>query len=304
MRLQTSARLGLGLAAVALAIPASASGQAPRTWISATGDDGNPCSSTAPCRTLAGAITKTAVKGEINALDSGSFGGVTINKSITIDLKSVHGGVLASGTNGIVVNAAATDRVVLKGLRIAGAGTGLNGIRVLQARSVKIVDNDISGFTRNGVDIQNSTAQTKVVVRDSSIHDNAMNGVLAAPTGSNVARVTLRRNNLDDNGCGVVASRTGFSTGSPTVNCGVAGANSASIAINAFSNHISDSDRQALLVSGSTAAAHIEGSRITGSVSAPALQAINSGTILSYGNNFVIANPGGNGSPTGTTDPV
>jgi hypothetical protein len=37
-----------------------------RTWISAAGDDGFPCSRTAPCKTFAGAISKTAVNGIIN----------------------------------------------------------------------------------------------------------------------------------------------------------------------------------------------------------------------------------------------
>ncbi len=300
MRLPSWIKVALGLTVVALAIPASASAQATRTWVSGVGDDANPCSRTAPCKTLAGAISKTAAKGEINAIDSGGFGGVTITKSLTIDLRSVHGGVLVSGTNAIVVNAAATDRVVLRGLNINGIGTGLNGIRVLSARSVKVSDTNIHGFVRNGIDVSNSSAQTKVVVRDSSIHDNTGNGVFVGPTASNVARVTLRHNHIDDNGCGVTGSRTGFDPAfNFAVNCGTGGANTGSIAINAFANHISDSERQGIFVNGSSAAAHIERNRITGSVSAPALQAINGGSILSYGNNVVIANPGGAGATTG-----
>ena len=79
----------LSLAATAmlfsLCFAAPASAQATRTWISGVGDDANPCSRTAPCKTFAGAISKTAEGGEINALDPGGYGAVTITKSITID---------------------------------------------------------------------------------------------------------------------------------------------------------------------------------------------------------------------------
>jgi hypothetical protein len=84
-------------------LPVSA--QATRTWVSGVGDDANPCSRTAPCKTFAGAISKTAAGGEINVLDPGGFGGVTITKSISIIAEGVEAGVLVSGTNAIVVNA-------------------------------------------------------------------------------------------------------------------------------------------------------------------------------------------------------
>src|SRR3977135_1197347 len=87
--------------AVALATPAQA--QATRTWVSGVGDDVNPCSRTAPCKTFAGAISKTATGGEINCIDPGGFGAVTITKAITISCQ-VEAGVLVSGTNAIIVN--------------------------------------------------------------------------------------------------------------------------------------------------------------------------------------------------------
>src|SRR5574341_1757189 len=86
-------------------LPAVASAQATRTWVSGVGDDVNPCSRTAPCKTFAGAISKTAAGGEIDVLDPGAFGVVTITKAITIDGGGEVGRVLASGTNGVVVNA-------------------------------------------------------------------------------------------------------------------------------------------------------------------------------------------------------
>src|SRR6185295_11760212 len=84
-----------------------AQAQAPRTWVSGVGDDANPYSRTAPCKTFAGAISKTATGGYINALDPGGFGAVTITKSITIDGGPFMAGVLATlGSNGININGA------------------------------------------------------------------------------------------------------------------------------------------------------------------------------------------------------
>src|SRR5205823_11609353 len=103
-------------------------------------DDANPCSRTAPCKTFAGAISKTANGGEINCLDPGGFGGVTITKSLAIKCHYTEGGVLVSGTNAIVINAAATDKVTLRGLDINGIGVGtptsLVGVKVIQAATV------------------------------------------------------------------------------------------------------------------------------------------------------------------------
>src|SRR3982750_954931 len=112
-------RIALLAFAVGMVLPfvgsAPAHAQATRTWVSGVGDDANPCSRTAPCKTFAGAISKTAAAGEINCLDPGGFGGVTITKSITISSEGFEAGVLVSGTNAIIVNAGATDRVVPKG---------------------------------------------------------------------------------------------------------------------------------------------------------------------------------------------
>ena len=124
--------IALGCAVVLLA-STLAHAQATRTWVSGVGDDANPCSRTAPCKTFAGAISKTAAKGEINDLDPGGYGGVTITKAISIIAEGVIAGLLVSGTNAININAAAGDVVVLRGLDINGLGTGLTGINILAA---------------------------------------------------------------------------------------------------------------------------------------------------------------------------
>src|SRR5205814_3945124 len=124
------------VATVAMLYMAPAQAQATRTWVSGVGDDANPCSRTAPCKTFAGAISKTATKGEINVLDPGGFGAVTITKSISIIAEGFLAGVLASSTNGVninIVNATATDVLVLRGLDINGNGTGFTGVNIISA---------------------------------------------------------------------------------------------------------------------------------------------------------------------------
>src|SRR6266487_6492393 len=103
----------LAIAIFTFAFASMTQAQATRTWVSGVGDDANPCSRTAPCKTFAGAISKTAASGEINVLDPGGFGAVTITKSITIRSDHIEAGVLVSGTNGIIVNAGANDTIVL-----------------------------------------------------------------------------------------------------------------------------------------------------------------------------------------------
>src|SRR5215210_7245104 len=143
------------LAAVIFTVMVSsmAQAQATRTWVSGVGDDVNPCSRTAPCKTFAGAISKTAAGGEISALDPGGFGAVTITKSITINGDGTLAGVLASLTNGVTVNAGAEDRVVLRNLSINGAGNGLSGVRYLAGKSLVIDNVTISGFTTRGISV-------------------------------------------------------------------------------------------------------------------------------------------------------
>jgi hypothetical protein len=157
--------------ATLFSVPANA--QATRTWVSGVGDDANPCSRTAPCKTFAGAISKTAAGGEINVLDPGGFGPVTITKSISI-LSQFEAGVLASGsgTNGIVVNAAASDKVLLEGLDIEGVvGTGLNGVNMIGGGKLVVRKCSIRNFTGNGVNVV-GTANARAFVEDSLIIGN------------------------------------------------------------------------------------------------------------------------------------
>src|SRR5947199_5258577 len=160
---------------VLLTLSAAAQAQATRTWVSGVGDDANPCSRPAPCKTCAGAISKTAAGGEINVLDPGGFGAVTITKSITISSESFEAGVLVSGTNGIVISAANTDFVVLRGLDIEGLGTGLSGIKVLSVGSLHVEKCTINNFTQSGIEFVPTSATVitnQLYVSNSIVRNN------------------------------------------------------------------------------------------------------------------------------------
>ncbi|MGH9932044.1 MAG: hypothetical protein ACREA9_22820 [Pyrinomonadaceae bacterium] len=175
-----------------------AQAQATRTWVSGVGDDLNPCSRTAPCKTFAGAISKTAINGEIDALDPGGFGAVTVTKSITLDGGTGSGwaSILASGTTGITINIAvnANDplrQVILKHLSINGTGlsgtigtrTGINGINYVQATQVIVEDCQIMNFGTAGITV-NLTASGALTVTRTTIDSNQKGIVQTVSAGT------------------------------------------------------------------------------------------------------------------------
>ena len=180
--------------------------QATRTWVSGVGDDVNPCSRTAPCKTFAGAISKTATNGEINCLDPAGYGAVTITKSITIDCEDTQGSILAAGVNGVIVNiTAGTDSkkaVMLRGISINGAATGINGVRVLAANQLTLDEVVIAGFTAHGVSLENTTGSTKVNISDSVIRNNVGNGINSFILGGNVT-LAISDSEINANATGV-----------------------------------------------------------------------------------------------------
>ena len=180
----------LALAIFMFASVSIAQAQASRTWVSGVGDDVNPCSRTAPCKTWAGAISKTAACGEIDALDPGGFGAVTITKSITLDGTGTMASILASLTTGITINAAATDVITIRGISINGFCNGLRGINILQAKTVNVEDCVIFRFAGNG--IQSTDANGLALnVRNTVIRDNTGDGINMLAAAAGPSRVSL-----------------------------------------------------------------------------------------------------------------
>ena len=193
-------------AAVVMITATAAQAQATRTWVSGVGDDANPCSRTAPCKTFAGAISKTATGGFIDVLDPGGFGVVTITKSITIDGSGGPlAGISAPGVNGIIINnAAAVVHIRNLSIESPGAGSpsapGINGIEVIAASQVHVERCVIQNFSNNAVNYHPAGGQ--LFVTDTSIYNNAGGGIVVQ-TG----RATIE--NLHANGNGNAVAVTG-----------------------------------------------------------------------------------------------
>ena len=164
------------------------------------GDDANPCSRTAPCKTFAGAISKTALKGEINCLDPGGFGAVTITKSITIDCHEVFASILNSGTNGINIpfgsfNAADGRKTIrLRNINLNGVNTGVNGIRITGGAIIAagvviiedcLIDGNFAGAARGISDER--TGGGRAHVSNTTVRNVGQIGITINPAPARVA---------------------------------------------------------------------------------------------------------------------
>jgi len=240
----------------------SANAQATRTWVSGVGDDVNPCSRTAPCKTFAGAISKTAAGGEIDCLDPGGFGTVTITKSMTIDCGTFPGGSLNAGNiNGVLVNtAAATDKVILRNLVIQGTisspspGPGLNGVRWINLGQELHLDRVvITGDTTIGVDVNKTSAGT-LFVRNTYIAE-VPTGISVNSSVASAVAVIDHSQIVGMTGTCVVAKANALVAISNSVistcGTGLSAANSGAI-VNANNNVISFSQTGVSAVSGAT----------------------------------------------------
>lgn len=279
----------------------AAQAQATRTWISGVGDDANPCSRTAPCKTFAGAISKTAAGGEINCLDPGGWGAVTITKSITLDCSQFPGGILISSGNGINIVVGATDVVVIRGLTITGIGSspGTNGIRFASAGSLTL-ENVIIRYQSNAGVAFIPTGASELVIINSTITStgNAAGttggGIVVAPTGAGTAQVTLRDTRLvNNNYYGLFVDTSGSTAVAGTNVVDVAADNSVFSSNFLGVNVIAPSALARVTVTNSVVSHNNRGIALT---TAAGLIRVSNSTIT--GNNRGV---GVNGTPTGTS---
>jgi hypothetical protein len=190
--MKRTVRIAATMMAFALVCSSAAYAQAPRTWVSGVGDDVNPCSRTAPCKTFAGAISKTQAGGEISVLDPGGFGGVTITKSITINGTGTLASIsVGAGANGVIVNAAASDVVTLRNISIHGVGATLDGVRMVAGGTLILDRVDISGIAQDSVDIEVAAA-AKVVISNSTIRGGTTGIQVTGPGRVEVDRTSIR----------------------------------------------------------------------------------------------------------------
>jgi hypothetical protein len=297
--------------------------QATRTWVSGVGDDANPCSRTAPCKTFAGAISKTAAAGEINCLDPGGFGGVTITKSISIICDFTEGGVLSAGAgvNGIVINMQATDSVFLSGLDFNGAGSAQNGIRIVSGGTVHVQNSIIRNYRASnglGMSVQPAGA-LRLTVYDTTVADNGTGatggGILIQATGSGSANIVLRNIRLQNNSNNALALNTTGNPGAGIIvqveNSEISGSTdgidaltppaTTGIIMTLENVSLLNNSGSAILGNGATVLMRVSNSTITNN--GTGINASGSAQILTYGNNRLV----GNASPgafTGSATPL
>jgi hypothetical protein len=290
----------------------SAQAQATRTWVSGVGDDVNPCSRTAPCKTYAGAISKTAKDGEISTLDPGGFGTVTITKSITINGGGAgqgYGSILSAlAPQGVLVNITDVNdvrkTVRLNWLDINGASTGTHGVKFLAGNALYIENTNIDGVTTDGVNDVNPAAVSHLIMRNVVIRNAATNGVNINVPGTAAAvmafqnvMITRSGNNLNvANGGRGQISNSFF--GSSSSQSGISANQSGSATDIAVDSSTIVGNANGITVQGT---AHVRIARcvITGNGNALGLAG---GTVDTGGNNTIMGN-GTNQAPNGTPFP-
>jgi hypothetical protein len=298
---------------VLLTLNAAAQAQATRTWVSGVGDDANPCSRTAPCKTFAGAISKTAPSGEINVLDPGGFGGVTITKSITISSEGFEAGVLVSGTNAIIINAASTDAVVLRGLDVEGLGTGLVGIKLLGGLAAlhieKCTINNFRGTNGSGIEIAPTVAGTvQLLIKDTIVRRNGAGtgaGLFIHPGAGVVVKASLDNVRTEHNLIGLkvqdnsnVTVKDSVAAGNTNAGFHVLQSGGGAIGLTLDHSVSVNNGTFGLLTNGNNLAiARISNSTFTNNSNG--IQAQATSQIVSAGNNFINGNTT-DGAPTST----
>ncbi|HEX7956251.1 MAG TPA: hypothetical protein VF508_04865 [Pyrinomonadaceae bacterium] len=298
----------LTMVVFSLLAASAAHAQATRTWVSGVGDDVNPCSRTAPCKTFAGAISKTAAGGEIDALDPGGFGAVTATKSITIDGTNGagFGSILASGTNGVNVNDSATATpntiiVKLRNLSINGAPPtllGINGVNFTSGATLHVENCRIMHFSGDGIRV--ATPQpVRVIVQDTTITDCASDAIEMAGTNTSKDAVSIDHASITRNGNGVrVSNRADVSISNSVLSINNATASSAAVisssAVSAGAiidiENCQINNNSVGVQSNLNNAIRLSNVHMTGNANA---LNFNSGTIGTYSNNRIFGNAAG-----------
>jgi hypothetical protein len=276
----------LGALFVVGAAIAPAHAQATRTWVSGVGDDANPCSRTAPCKTWAGAISKTVAGGEMDNLDQGGFGSLTITKSMTVDGGGANiASSLSSGTPGMTITAAANDVVILRNLQfdgLLGNGTGLagtagtNGININGTAAARIVIENcrIFGFGTTGVSVTSNSTLVNIKLLKTTINNNTA-GVVVNPSAGTV-KLEIDGTRIDNNvGGGLKVTGTGGTTENVAITDSTISLNGGN-GVNAVAN-------------GSTANVDMERVTLSNNGSA-AVQSNGSGTTVTVGSSLLSNN--------------
>jgi hypothetical protein len=278
--------LALTIALVCLALAPSASAQVARTWVSQDGSDANDCSFGSPCLSFTRATVPLVEGGEINARTDGNFGEFVIDKGMTVDGRGHSVSITAFG-NGITVNAPAA-KVTVRDLHIQGFPGAGDGIQVTNVAHLRLRDVTIRTMDGHGVDFRDPPVPSRLTVLDSSISEGEREGIAVAPSAAGTAggfkRVVVRNSDISSNvGSGIWTGAPAVATANPLV-------------IGVFDSTLADNGANGLISHGANTRTRIAQNVITGNIGF-GLRALNSGQVISYGNNRIFEN-GTNGAPT------
>ncbi len=300
-----------GLALCFCAMTSAAQAQATRTWVSGVGDDANPCSRTAPCKTFAGAYSRTAAGGEIDVLDPGGYGTITISKALTIDGGSQFGSILSAATTyGVVVNGGTTDQITLRHLWINGASQyaspGTTGIKFNSGRTLDVESCVLENFTTNGIDFQPMNS-SELNVYDTTIENAGNDGMIVNTTASAGAlnRVQIRNTKIFTSGNhGIEAgNNTRLSIYASVVSKNGLNGSGHGIFVNGGNINVNVDDTMIVnnggngITAGGSAQARVSNSTISDNVGQGTVPG--TGLIYTGGNNRVSDNNAGNGTFSG-----
>ena len=309
--------------------------QATRTWVSSSGSDGNGCSQALPCLTFSHALSVTSAGGEISCLTPGDFGGVIIQKAISIDCAGT-GAFISNGfcpfVNGtsacgaIIVEAGATDVVRLRGLSLMAPSNILNdnGIRFVSGAALHVRNCVIANYSQigtggvgnSGMGIWFNPASgttASLYVQDTILSNNGLSqgggGIVVQPVGSVAARVELNRVAMENNFNGFFANATLSSgiigvqirdtvvTGSASNGIAAfASSGAASITVDHSSSNL---NLVGIFAHGASAFVFLNGATVMSNQTGLSSEA--GGSIFSYQNNAILN--GSDAAPTGTIGP-
>ena len=289
--------------------------QAGRTWVSAAlGNDSNPCTRMSPCLTFAGALAKTMAGGEIDVLDPGDFGSVTITQAVSIynDTPRKTGVLTSSGTGGIIVSAGANDIINLRGIVFDGGNQqGASGIVFNSGAQLHIQNCAFKGFGTSAIMFSpgaGSAAGAQIGVQDTTIVSNGT-GIVIKPTGTIAVNAFLNRIRVDKNSAaGIVADGRG---GSGAINVALSDSSTslnASTGVSAVSGTGNVTVQITRLIAASNGLTGVQSDQSNGGIatvtigrsalygSGSVAQSIGGGTLLSHSDNQISGTGGFSGA--------
>jgi hypothetical protein len=303
------------LSTIAISIAASlpAQAQRARVFVSVNGNDSNPCTALSPCRTFQAAHDAALPGGEIDVMDTGGYGPLTITKAISVVNPLGVVGSIATASRGtaITIKAGPNDTIALRGLNLDGSGLTETGIEFDSGYSLTITDCVVRNMTINGlIFFSYSSSDQSLVVSNSQFNDNTGTGIAIQSRSSGSISATIEHAGLSGNVANglFVGPASGTGTVTVAVTDSVAASNFAGVVASTLNQStiaitlthvLLQNNNYGAQSTGTNAAIFLGQSTLTGNTEE--FSADHSGVIYSYGDNYAAANVTYTGSLTPAT---